>query len=107
MELQDNVGSLSQYYLHSRGFDRGLDSNCNLIEELRRRIRITESGLEDILATPVTVCQLTTASSSRQWTGNGDDSDDNDNDNDDRNNDQAPKCCPCAPAYGGGWWFYR
>ena len=20
---------------------------------------------------------------------------------------QAPKCCPCAPAYGGGWWFYR
>ena len=25
----------------------------------------------------------------------------------DRNNDQAPKCCPCAPAYGGGWWFYR
>ena len=25
----------------------------------------------------------------------------------DRNNDEAPKCCPCAPAYGGGWWFYR
>ena len=25
----------------------------------------------------------------------------------DRNNDHAPKCCPCAPAYGGGWWFYR
>ena len=25
----------------------------------------------------------------------------------DNNNDQAPKCCPCAPAYGGGWWFYR
>ena len=25
----------------------------------------------------------------------------------DRNNDQAPQCCPCAPAYGGGWWFYR
>ena len=25
----------------------------------------------------------------------------------DRNNDRAPKCCPCAPAYGGGWWFYR
>ena len=24
----------------------------------------------------------------------------------DRNNDEAPKCCPCAPAYGGGWWFY-
>jgi len=24
----------------------------------------------------------------------------------DRNNDMAPKCCPCAPAYGGGWWFY-
>jgi len=24
----------------------------------------------------------------------------------DRNNDLAPKCCPCAPAYGGGWWFY-
>jgi hypothetical protein len=23
-----------------------------------------------------------------------------------RNNDEAPKCCPCAPAYGGGWWFY-
>ena len=21
--------------------------------------------------------------------------------------EQAPKCCPCAPAYGGGWWFYR
>ena len=95
-------------YLHSRGFDGGLDSNCNLIEELRRRIRITESGLEDILATLVTVCQLTTVSSSRQWTGNDDDSDDSDdNDNDDRNNDQAPKCCPCAPAYGGGWWFYR
>ena len=25
----------------------------------------------------------------------------------DRNNDEAPECCPCAPAYGGGWWFYR
>ena len=25
----------------------------------------------------------------------------------DRNNDEAPKCCPCAPSYGGGWWFYR
>ena len=25
----------------------------------------------------------------------------------DNNNDLAPKCCPCAPAYGGGWWFYR
>jgi Fibrinogen beta and gamma chains, C-terminal globular domain len=25
----------------------------------------------------------------------------------DRNHDEAPKCCPCAPAYGGGWWFYR
>ena len=25
----------------------------------------------------------------------------------DKNNDEAPKCCPCAPAYGGGWWFYR
>merc|ERR1719481_2191711 len=24
----------------------------------------------------------------------------------DRTNDEAPKCCPCAPAYGGGWWFY-
>ncbi|XP_023349359.1 angiopoietin-2 isoform X2 [Eurytemora carolleeae] len=24
----------------------------------------------------------------------------------DRNNDEAPQCCPCAPAYGGGWWFY-
>jgi len=24
----------------------------------------------------------------------------------DRNNDEAPACCPCAPAYGGGWWFY-
>jgi len=24
----------------------------------------------------------------------------------DNNNDLAPKCCPCAPAYGGGWWFY-
>jgi len=24
----------------------------------------------------------------------------------DRNNDKAPPCCPCAPAYGGGWWFY-
>ena len=71
-----------------------------------RRIPIA-SGSEATLATPVTVCQLTTATSSRQWTGNDDDNDDNDNDNDDRNNDQAPKCCPCAPAYGGGWWFYR
>ena len=25
----------------------------------------------------------------------------------DKNNDEAPRCCPCAPAYGGGWWFYR
>ncbi|XP_065565465.1 angiopoietin-related protein 3-like [Artemia franciscana] len=25
----------------------------------------------------------------------------------DRDNDEAPPCCPCAPAYGGGWWFYR
>jgi ficolin len=25
----------------------------------------------------------------------------------DRNNDRAPTCCPCVPAYGGGWWFYR
>nr|CAD7397348.1 unnamed protein product [Timema cristinae] len=24
----------------------------------------------------------------------------------DRTNDEAPPCCPCAPAYGGGWWFY-
>ncbi|KAI9554401.1 fibrinogen and fibronectin [Daphnia sinensis] len=24
----------------------------------------------------------------------------------DRDNDEAPPCCPCAPAYGGGWWFY-
>ncbi len=24
----------------------------------------------------------------------------------DRDNDSAPRCCPCAPAYGGGWWFY-
>ena len=24
----------------------------------------------------------------------------------DQINDTAPKCCPCAPAYGGGWWFY-
>ena len=24
----------------------------------------------------------------------------------DRDNDEAPQCCPCAPAYGGGWWFY-
>ncbi|XP_063603689.1 uncharacterized protein LOC134779444 isoform X2 [Penaeus indicus] len=24
----------------------------------------------------------------------------------DRDNDEAPDCCPCAPAYGGGWWFY-
>ena len=22
-------------------------------------------------------------------------------------NDRAPKCCPCARAYGGGWWFHR
>ena len=22
-------------------------------------------------------------------------------------NDRAPKCCPCAKAYGGGWWFHR
>jgi len=21
-------------------------------------------------------------------------------------NDRAPKCCPCARAYGGGWWFH-
>ncbi|XP_017768499.1 PREDICTED: angiopoietin-related protein 7-like [Nicrophorus vespilloides] len=20
-------------------------------------------------------------------------------------NDEAPECCPCASAYGGGWWF--
>lgn len=25
----------------------------------------------------------------------------------DRDNDRAPDCCPCAPAYGGGWWFFR
>ncbi|XP_018015493.1 ficolin-2-like [Hyalella azteca] len=25
----------------------------------------------------------------------------------DRDNDMAPDCCPCAPAYGGGWWFFR
>ena len=25
----------------------------------------------------------------------------------DRDNDEAPPCCPCSPAYGGGWWFYR
>lgn len=24
----------------------------------------------------------------------------------DIDNDSAPKCCPCAPSYGGGWWFY-
>ncbi|XP_071548106.1 uncharacterized protein [Panulirus ornatus] len=24
----------------------------------------------------------------------------------DVDNDEAPECCPCAPAYGGGWWFY-
>lgn len=24
----------------------------------------------------------------------------------DKDNDEAPECCPCAPAYGGGWWFY-
>ncbi|XP_024942556.1 uncharacterized protein LOC107269500 isoform X2 [Cephus cinctus] len=24
----------------------------------------------------------------------------------DRDNDSAPPCCPCAPSYGGGWWFY-
>ena len=24
----------------------------------------------------------------------------------DVNNDKAPACCPCAPAYGGGWWFF-
>ncbi|PSN50150.1 hypothetical protein C0J52_11959 [Blattella germanica] len=24
----------------------------------------------------------------------------------DRNNDKAPPCCPCVPAYGGGWWYY-
>ncbi|GLH03743.1 Techylectin-5B, partial [Gryllus bimaculatus] len=23
----------------------------------------------------------------------------------DKTNDAAPACCPCAPAYGGGWWF--
>jgi len=25
----------------------------------------------------------------------------------DRTNDAAPSCCPCAPAYGGGWWFHN
>ncbi|KAF4532709.1 hypothetical protein B566_EDAN004696 [Ephemera danica] len=24
----------------------------------------------------------------------------------DQDNDEAPACCPCAPTYGGGWWFY-
>lgn len=23
----------------------------------------------------------------------------------DKTNDAAPSCCPCAPSYGGGWWF--
>ncbi len=25
----------------------------------------------------------------------------------DGNHDTAPACCPCAPAYAAGWWFYR
>lgn len=25
----------------------------------------------------------------------------------DANHDTAPACCPCAPAYSAGWWFYR
>lgn len=25
----------------------------------------------------------------------------------DRKNDAAPECCPCAPSFGGGWWFNR
>jgi hypothetical protein len=25
----------------------------------------------------------------------------------DANHDTAPPCCPCAPAYSAGWWFYR
>ncbi|KAJ1526287.1 hypothetical protein ONE63_009440 [Megalurothrips usitatus] len=24
----------------------------------------------------------------------------------DANHDTAPACCPCAPAYAAGWWFY-
>ncbi|KAK3908474.1 Carnitine O-palmitoyltransferase 2, mitochondrial [Frankliniella fusca] len=24
----------------------------------------------------------------------------------DSNHDTAPACCPCAPAYAAGWWFY-
>lgn len=24
----------------------------------------------------------------------------------DANHDTAPACCPCAPAYSAGWWFY-
>ena len=53
-----------------------------------RRIPIA-SGLGATLATPVTVCQLTTATSSRQWTGNDDDSDDNDDD--DSGQEQRPR----------------
>lgn len=25
----------------------------------------------------------------------------------DRKNDEAADCCPCAIAYGGGWWFHK
>ena len=52
-----------------------------------RRIPIA-SGSEATLATPVTVCQLTTATSSRQWTGNDDN---DDNDDDDSGQEQRPR----------------
>ena len=45
-----------------------------------------KSGLK---ATPVTVCQLTTATSSRQWTGDDDDNDDDDDD--DSGQEQRPR----------------
>ena len=53
-----------------------------------RRIPIA-SGSEATLATPVTVCQLTTATSSRQWTGDDDDNDDDDDD--DSGQEQRPR----------------
>ena len=47
----------------------------------------------------------------RGYTGNATDSFSDHNGSEfstyDNINDQAPKCCPCAKAYGGGWWFHR
>ena len=53
----------------SRAFCTGLISHYYLFEGLRRRIRITGSGLSATLVTPVTACQLTMGSHSPQWIG--------------------------------------